>query len=135
MANKKTNVLDALVVALGNLSEVSTATRILATPATARKKSPYVGLIAGAEEPIVEDDTDVRFVLDVDIILLKNGRDIEKMLDVVKDLLYSDALAATIEAFQIRKIGQEEVALLDADKYSSTRIIVTITYVATKGAF
>lgn len=135
MANKKTSVLDTLVTQLGNLSEVTKATRILLAPYEARKWSPYVGLIAGTEEVIVEDSTHVRYELDIDIILLKRGRDVEEMLDVIKGLLYTDSLAATIGALQIRIIGQEEVALLDADLYSSTRIVVTITYVATKGAF
>jgi len=77
----------------------------------------------------------VRFELDVDLILLKRGDDIEEMLDAIKNLLYTDSLAATIGALQIRIIGQEEVALLDADLYSSTRIVMTVTYVITKGSF
>ena len=135
MANKKTSVLDALVTQLGNLSVISKATRILLTPAEARKWSPYAGLISGTEEVIVEDATHVRYELDVDIILLRKGRTIELMLDAVKDLLYTDVLAITIGTLQIRIIGQEEVALIDQDAYSSTRIATTITYVATKGAF
>jgi hypothetical protein len=114
---------------------VTKATRILLTPAEARKWSPYAGLIASTEEVVVEDATHVRYELDVDIILLKKGRDIEEMLDTVKNLLYTDSLATTIGAKQIRIIGQEEVALVDADSYSSTRIVTTITYVSTKGAF
>jgi len=135
VANTKTNILDALVVQLGNLSAITKATRILLAPVQARKWSPYAGLIAGAEEVVVEDATHVRYELDVDLILLKKGRDIEELLDIVKNLLYSDALAVLIGALQIRIIGQEEVALIDADSYSSTRIAITITYVATKGAF
>lgn len=135
MANKKTSVLNSLVTELGNLSTVTSSTRILKTPSDARKHSPYVGLIAGAEEVVVEDSTHVRYELDVDMILLKKGRDIETMLDGVKNLLYTSSLASTIGALQVRIIGQEEVALLDADTYSSTRIIMTITYVALKGAF
>ncbi len=135
MANKKTNVLDALVTQLNNLSEITKTTRILLTPHEARKQSPYAGLISGTEEVIVEDSTHVRYELDVDVILLKRGRDVEEMLDAVKNLLYTDSIAATIGALQVRVVGQEEVALLDADIYSSTRIVITITYVATKGAF
>jgi len=135
LANKKTSVLDALVAQLQSLSAVTKATRALLTPGEARKNSPYAGLISGTEEAVVEDATDVRYELDVNVILLKKGRDIEKMLDAVKDLLYGGALAAAIGALQIRIIGQEEVALIDADKYSSTRIAATVTYVATKGAF
>ncbi len=135
MANTKTGILDLLVTQLGNLSEVAKSTRILLTPTDARRNSPYVGLIAGPEEVVVEDSTHVRYELDIDIILLKKGRDIETMLDAVKNLLYTDSLAVTIGVFQIRIIGQEEVALVDADTYSSTRIAITITYVALKGSF
>ena len=135
MANTKTGILDALVTQLGNVSGITKATRILLTPSDARKHSPYAGLIAGTEEAIVEDDTHVRYELDVDLILLKKGRDIEELLDEVKDLLYDDTLALTIGVFLVRIIGQEEVALVDADSYSSTRIVITVTYVAMKGAF
>ncbi len=133
--NTKTSVLDALVTQLQGVTGITTATRVLLTPAEARKKSPYAGLIASTEEVVVEDSTHVRYELDVDVILLKKGRDIETLLDAVKNLLYSTSLAATIGAKQIRIVGQEEVALVDADQYSSTRIAMTITYVATKGSF
>jgi len=133
--NKKASILDALVVQLGNLPAITKATRILLPPAEARKWSPYAGLIASTEEVVVEDATNVRYELDVSLILLKKGRDIEKMLDTVKVLLYYDSLAVSIGALQIRIIGQEEVALIDSDSYSSTRIVMTITYVAEKGAF
>jgi len=135
MANKKTNVLNALVAQLENLSSIAKATRILLSPINARKWSPYAGLIAGPEEVIVEDLTHIRYELDVDVILLEKGRDIEKLLDKVKNLLYSSLLATTIGALQIKIVGQEEVALVDNDKFSSTRIVMTITYVAVKGAF
>lgn len=133
MAHTKTSILDALADELGALTEVAKATRILLTPADARKNAPYAGLIAGTEEVIVEDATDIRYELDVDIILLKRGQDIEIMLDAVKELLYSNDIADDIGALQIRIIGQQEVALVDADNYSSTRIAATITYVVAKG--
>ena len=135
MPNKKTSILDTLVTELGNVSFVGKATRILLTPSEARKHSPYVGLISGPEEAVVEDTTDIRYELDVDIILLKRGRDIESFLDTIKNKIYDGSLATVIGALQIKIIGQEEVALIDADKYSSTRIVTTITYVAQKGAF
>ena len=135
MANKKKTILEVLVTQLGNLVDVSKATRILLTPTDARKHSPYVGLIAGTEETIIEDSTHIRYELDVSIILLKRGLEIEEFLDVVKILLYDNSLATTIGALQIKIIGQEEVALIDADKYSSTRIATTITYVVEKGVF
>lgn len=135
MANTKTSILNALVTQLKASPAVATATRVLLEPQEARTKTPYVGLISGTETVAVEDATQVRMELDVSIILLKRGRDIEEMLDAVKNVLYSSSLASTIGALQVRKVGQEEVALIDADKYSSTRILVVITYVATKGTF
>ena len=135
MANKKKTMLDALVTQLENSASISKATRVLLTPADARKHSPYAGLISSTEEVVVEDSTHIRYELDVSIILLKRGPEIEELLDVVKIILYNDTLAATIGALQIKIIGQEEVALIDADKYSSTRIATTITYVVEKGVF
>jgi len=135
MANTKTGILEALAEELATVSDVAKATRILLTPNEARRHSPYIGLIAGAEEVVVEDITDVRYELEVNLILLKKGRDIETMLDDVKQLLYDSTLAATIGALQIKIIGQEEVALIDSDAYSSTRIAAIITYVASKAGF
>lgn len=135
MANTKSTILDNLVTQLNNLSSVQKATRILLTPSEARKWSPYAGLISSTEEVIVEDSTDIRYEVDVSIILLKRGNDIEEFIDAIKDLLYDDTLATTIGAKQIKIIGQEEVALIDSDKYSSTRIATVITYVASKGGF
>ena len=135
MANTKTSVLDTLVAQLEAADVVTKATRILLTPSEARKSSPYAGLISGTKEVVVEDLTHVRYELDVSVILLKKGRDIEEMLDGVKNLLFDGTLPTTIGALQIRIVGQEEVALIDADAFSSTRIIATITYVATKGTF
>lgn len=135
MANKKQTVLDNLVAEILGLGVVTTSTRTLLGPADARKHSPYVGLISGTEETIVEDATDIRYELDVNLILLKRGRDVEEMLDGLKILLFTDSLAATIGAFQVKVIGQEEVAIVDEDKYSSTRIVLVITYLSTKGVF
>lgn len=135
MSNTKTTILDALIVKLEASAQVGKATRVLMAPAEARKWSPYVGLIAGQKRKIVQDPTQIRFELPIDLILLKKGREIEEMLDGVKNVLYSGALANDIGALQVRIIGQEEVAILDADKWSSTRIIAIITYVVTKSAF
>jgi len=131
----KTTILDALITQLVALPEVATATRVLLTPNNARKSSPYVGLIAGPEEIVVEDTTNIRYELDVDIILLKKGIDIESMLDAVKIKLFSAPLATAIGALQVRIVGQEPVALIDEDNYSSTRIVTVITYVVAKDAF
>jgi len=135
MANTKTTILDNLVEQLATITGIAKSTRILLTPNEARQHSPYIGLIAGSEEAVVEDITDVRYELEVNLILLKKGRDIETMLDDVKQLLYDSTLAATIGALQVRIIGQEEVALIDSDVYSSTRIAAIITYVASKAGF
>lgn len=135
MANKKTTVLDALVAQLATSTQTRKATRILLLPIEARKQAPYVGLVSGREEVVVEDSTDVRYELEVNLILLKKGRDIESYLDEIKDILYATTLPATIGALQIKVVGQEEVALTDADAYSSTRILAIVTYVADKGGF
>lgn len=135
MANTRKTILDKLVTALEGVATVKTATRILLTPEMARKAQPYVGMVTTTEEEIVEDATHVRFEVDVDLILLVKGRSIEEMLDGVKNLLYTSSTATTIGAMQISIIGQEEVALVGDDTFSSTRIATTITYVAIKGAF
>lgn len=135
MANTKTSILDALVAQINAMPEVSKATRVLLTPADTRKNAPYVGVLSGPEETVVEDATHVRYELEINLITVYNDRDIEKFIDALKNKLYTASLATTIGAKQVHIIGQDPVNLIDADKYSSVRIMVVITYVATKAGF
>lgn len=127
-------MLDALATALEVSDEVKKATRVLLTPEMSRKYQPYVGMIATSEEKIIEDTTGVRWEVDVDFILLKKGKDIESLIDGVKEILFSANTVATIGALHISFIGGEAVAIVNDDDYSSTRIATTITYVVTKGS-
>ena len=133
MANTKQTLLDALVTAIGGLSEVTTATRDLYKPNAARTAQPYAGIIDRAEVVLVDDDTNVLYLLDVDIILLKSGDAIEEMIDAVKDAMQV-GMAATIGAKQIKFNGSEEVALINADDHSQARMVFEIIYTSTKGA-
>lgn len=139
MANTRKTILNALATQLANSSKVKTATRELLAPTEARKQAPYVGMVVETEEEIVEDSTHVRYELDVSLILLHRktttDADVETMLDAVKTVLYNSSTASAIGAKAISVTGQEEVALVNDDQFSSTRVALTITYVATKGAF
>ncbi len=133
MANTKQTMIDALVTAIGNLAEVTTATRDLLKPTAARTAAPYAGIIDRAEVVLVDDSTNVLYLLDVDMILLKAGDAIEEMIDAVKDAMMV-GMAATIGAKQIKYNGSEEVALIQADGHSQVRMVFEIIYVSTKGA-
>jgi hypothetical protein len=128
-------MLDTLATQLMTSALVKKATRKLETPMQARKHAPYVGMLVTTEEEVVEDTTHVRFEVDVSLILVNRGTDIEGMLDAVKNILYNTATATAIGALLISYTGAEEVSFVDDDTYTGTRILITLTYVATKGAF
>lgn len=135
MANTRKTILDAMASQLQSIDGISKATRVLLTPNRAREFAPYAGLVNTTEVVVVEDSTHVRYEMDVDIILVQRGRDIEELVDLVKNKLYGSSFASTIGALQIIVAGHDDVALIDADSFSSTRIATTITYVSTKGSF
>lgn len=133
MANTKVTMLNTLATTLQGLSAINKATRNLLPPDQARAAAPYVGILSASETVMTDDGTDVRWLLDSDLILLRSGDAIEEMVDTVKNAML-DGMAATIGAKEIRLVGTEEIALLNADDYSSTRMAFEVVYVSTKGA-
>lgn len=132
MANTKVAILDSLVSSLNTLSAVNLCTRTLLPPDEARGQEPYIGLISGTEIELTQDSTDILYGLSVDLLLIKLGDDIEEMIDKVKDCIYTPV---SIGAKLVRIEGQEPVTLVDADNYSSARIVLYIIYVASKSGF
>lgn len=132
MANTRKEILDALVTGLAAINGIRNVTRDLLPPSRARDLAPYVGVIATTEEMLVEDATHVRWGVEVNLILLVSGDDIEEMVDKIKDYVYNEP---SIGALQVKMIGQEEVVLINEDQYSSARIVLDVTYVSVKGAF
>ena len=144
MSNTKVTMIDALVAQLNTISGIGLATRDLLTPANARKNTPYIGVITGDEVKLVEDDAKVRWALTVDLIVLVKGDNVEEWIDKVKSLVFApgvpsplpsplpDTLATTIGALHVSVEGQNEVALVNADDCSSTRMVLLIIYVSDK---
>lgn len=135
MANTKVTILNNIVTQLSGITGVHTVTRNLFTPVEARKRSPYLGVISNDEVVVTEDDTDILYRTNVDIIILVKTRLIEEWIDLVKQVVYNSSFAGTVGAKQIRLIGQREVALINADEWSSTRIILEMIYVSSKSGF
>ena len=132
MANTKESIIDGLVTSLSSISGIHTVTKDLLTPTKARANVPYIGVISGTEYVVAEDSTDILYRLQVDLIILVKSKAIEQWVDKVKSLVYN---SINIGAKQVKIIGQEEVALIDADKWSSTRMIINIIYVGNKTSF
>lgn len=131
MADTKETLLDSLVTMLGGITSV-TCTRRLKTPQGARDAAPYIGLLASTEEVLVRDTTHTRWGLTVDLILMVQGEAIEDLIVDVKNIIEGDNLPTG--ALQMRLVGQEPVNLITDDAYSSSRIVVDILYVSSKGA-
>ena len=133
MANTKVAILDSLVTTLETLSAVNRCTRILLPPDEARTQEPYIGMISGTEIELAQDSTHILWGLSVDLILIKQGQEIEEMIDSVKTAIY---VPPSIDNMKLVKFeGQEPVTLVDADQYSSARIVLYIIYVALKTGF
>ena len=135
MANTKETMLDALVVQLGAITGVTLATRDLRTPKQQRESEPYIGVIAGDEQNIAEDATHVLWELQVDLVMGVMGEDIEDLVDEIREVVFDTSTPTTIGAKHIKLESTEEVAVIKEDNYSSTRMVLTITYSSEKGAF
>lgn len=133
MANTKQTIVDAIATALEALSGVNKATRDLLTPVDQRSFAPYVGIISEGEVVLVDDGTNIRWVCDLELTLMKLGDDIEKLVDIVRDAMLS-GMAATVSAKEIRLVAIFEVTQVEQDAYSSSRMYFEMIYVSAKGA-
>ena len=130
MADSKETLLDSLVTMLGAITSI-TCTRRLKTPQGARDAAPYIGLLASTEEVLVRDSTHTRWGLTVDLILMVKGEAIEDLIVDVKDIIQGVTLPTG--ALQMLLVGQEPVNLITDDAYASSRIVVDILYVSSRG--
>lgn len=131
MADTKETLVDSLVSLLGAITSV-TCTRRLKTPQGARDAAPYIGVLASTEEVLVRDATHTRWGLTVDLILMVRGESIEDLIVDVKDIIEGPVLPTG--ALQMQLVGQEPVNLITDDAYSSSRIVLDIIYVSSRGA-
>lgn len=131
MADTKETLIDSLVSMLSGITSV-TCTRRLKTPQGARDAAPYIGVLASTEEVLVRDATHTRWGLTVDLILMVKGEAIEDLIVDVKDIIEGATLPTG--ALQMQLVGQEPVNLITDDAYSSSRIVVDIIYVSSRGA-
>lgn len=132
MANTRKALIASLVAGLGGLTGIRKATNRLYAPSQAREAAPYIGVLVASEEILVEDATAIRFGAEVDLIMLAPDDDIQELTDQVKTYIYD---IPSIGALQVKIIGHEEMSMVTEDRYSSVRITLHVTYVATKGAF
>jgi len=136
MANTKETMLDALVALLGGITGLTLATRDLLTPLQQRESEPYIGLISASDESIMaEDETHVLWEIQVDLVMGVIGEEIEDLIDEVREIIFDTSTPTTIGAKHIRLESTGEVAVIKEDDYSSTRMILIITYSSEKGAF
>lgn len=131
MPDTKETLIDSLVTMLSGITSV-TCTRRLKTPQGARDAAPYIGVIASTEEVLVRDSTHTRWGLTIDLILMVKGEAIEDLIVDVKDIIEGATLPTG--ALQMQLVGQEPVNLITDDAYSSSRIVVDIIYVSSRGA-
>jgi hypothetical protein len=132
MATTKTILIEAIRLQLAAVSGVKKAAYILELPDNARQLAPYIGLVAGAEAPVVVDSTHVRHTLNLDLILIHKGLAIDTLIDSVRALMLTTATATTVGALEIHYLGIGQVTILAADDYSQARMRFEILYSSVK---
>ena len=141
MANVRSSILTALETELLAISNIRKATLNILPIDSAERDSPYVGIVAGDEERIVEDDTNIRFGLDVFLFLITDQQyvGVELLIDDIKTAIYSPTGAIALNANVLDKniLNVQPVSLEDfeSDRYSSTRIDLRLLYYAPKSDF
>jgi len=136
MANTKQTFLDSLVTQMNDLSGVKVATRQLLSTSKTRENTPYVGIISGLEQILVEDTTNIRYALEVEIFIITKQQDnaIEPLIDTIKNLIYAP-IDLGDNVLLTRVLATEPVDITNQDKFSSATIALEIIYYSTKGAF
>ena len=141
MANTRDTILDALETELGDLTDITKATLSILPIDSAEKDSPYIGIVAGDEERLVEDDTDIRWGFDVFLFLIteQQYKQVEILIDRIKTAIYSPTGSLTLNANVLDKniTNVQPVSLEDFDSnhYSSVRIDLKLVYYSTKADF
>ena len=141
MANVRDSILTALETELQAITNISKATLNILPIDSAERDSPYIGIVAGDEEKIVEDDTNIRFGFDVFLFLITEQQytGVELLIDDIKTAIYSPTGAIALNANVLDKniLNVQPVSLedFDANKFSSTRIDLRLLYYAPKADF
>lgn len=133
MANTKQTIIDAIATELTSLAGINLATRDLKLPVDQRASAPYVGIISMNEAVLVDDGTNILWICDLELVLMKSGDDIEQLVDIVRDAML-DGMAATAGAREFRLVAVFEVAQVKADDHSSSRMFFEMRYNSTRGA-
>lgn len=139
--SNKVDILDALVTELEAITAVQKATRYLMSQSAIEKDSPYIGIVSGDEEKLVEDSIDIRFSLDVVLYIITEQQfeDIEGLIDDIKDAVLGSTspidLHTDLDVITIRDIGPVILDDLDNERYSSTQINLGLRYHASRGGF
>jgi hypothetical protein len=136
MANIRKAILDALETELTALTEIKIATQDTQSIDEAEESSPYVGIIAGEEVLVVEDDnaTDIRWEMPVNLLLITEQRytNIEALIKRIKQKIYDEnndlTLTNNVLAINIGEFTPVQREDIDDERYSSTQCNLVILY-------
>lgn len=141
MANTRNSILEALATEMEAISGITKATMNIIPIDTIKINLPYVGIVAGVEERIIEDDTNIRFGLDVFLFLMteQQSTNVEVLIDLIKTAIYDPTGSLTLNANVLDKniLNVQPVAREDFDEshFSSVRIDLRLLYYAPKADF
>ncbi len=139
----RSDILDALETELTALDEIKLATQDTESIDEAEESNPYIGIIAGEEELIVEDDNgiDIRWQLPVNLLLITEQRykDIEALMKRIKQKIYDEnndlTLTNNVLAINISDFTPVEREGIDFERFSSVQSNLLILYHTTDTDF
>ncbi len=132
----RSDILDALETELTALTDIKKATQDTMTIDEAEETNPYIGIIAGEDDIVVEDDngTDIRWELPVNLLLVTEQQytGIEDLIKRIKQKIYDENNALTLTnnvlAINIGDFTPVEREDIDAEKFSSVQSNLLILY-------
>lgn len=125
------SILNSLETQLKALASKPNATRNLLTPEMAMKNCPYVGIIVGLDEKLLDRPDGVRYGFRVDLRLFTKKSKCEDLIDQVKTLINSPVNLGT-NCLSCLHVGTEPVYTTEDNNYETTKIGLAITYMEPK---
>lgn len=140
MSDVRKQILDDMASALGTITGVRRSTRFINVESQ-EGLTPYIGVRAVDEFTQVEDATDIRFVLTVELFVITEERyqDVEGLITKIKNKIYSPISLGShchvVDLVSVLNTQVPDKTVPGGDKFSTTVMNLTVIYSAPKSGF
>jgi len=134
----KDNLKTSLEAILVNSGYNTTVKQVSLSPLKDDQEQPWIWIAEGSEAVKVEDDTNIRMELMLNLILyLSQQSDVQeaitKLADDVKKVIYAANLGNYVLSCSYE--GQEDIAVSDSQRQAKISMMVRVVYYAPKAGF